>query len=279
MFAALFVSAYGFFLEPALRLRVKKWTLRRDGWPKDRPIRIAVLTDIHAAEPFTSLNRLRKVVARTNAVGADLIVILGDLSSDHELTGRAIPVSETTKALAELKAPQGVYAVLGNHDWWMDLAAQRRRAGPVETGVELEKNGIRVLENDALELPNGLWLAGLGDQLAFRGPRGFSGVDDLPGTLQQIPEGAPVILLAHEPDIFPQVPSNVALTLCGHTHGGQVRMFGYSPMVPSKYGNRYAYGAVEEDGKHLVVSGGIGCSMIPVRFGVVPEITVVELSA
>ena len=90
-------------------------------------------------------------------------------------------------------------------------------------------------------------------------------------------DDAPVILLAHEPDIFPQVPSRVALTLSGHTHGGQVRLFGYSPVVPSDYGNRYAYGPVEETGRHLVVSGGLGYSGIPVRFGVPPEITVVDL--
>ena len=104
-------------------------------------------------------------------------------------------------------------------------------------------------------------------------------MDDLPGTLAQIAEdGTPVILMAHEPDIFPEVPERVALTLSGHTHGGQVRLFGWSPIVPSRYGNRYAYGHVREGARDLVVSGGIGCSILPVRFGVVPEITVIELS-
>ena len=84
-------------------------------------------------------------------------------------------------------------------------------------------------------------------------------------------------LLAHEPDIFPNVPDRVAVTLSGHTHGGQVRIRGYSPIVPSRFGNRYAYGAVEENGRHLVISGGIGNSMLPVRFGMPPEVTMVEL--
>ena len=88
-----------------------------------------------------------------------------------------------------------------------------------------------------------------------------------------------VVMMAHEPDIFPKIPERVALTLSGHTHGGQVRLFGWSPMVPSRFGNRYAYGHVCEGGRDLVVSGGIGCSILPVRFGVTPEITVIELSA
>jgi hypothetical protein len=81
-------------------------------------------------------------------------------------------------------------------------------------------------------------------------------------TLAQVTDAAPVILLAHEPDIFPRVPARVALTLSGHTHGGQVRLFGYSPMVPSRFGNRFAYGHIVEEDRHLIVSGGLGCSFL-----------------
>jgi uncharacterized protein len=73
------------------------------------------------------------------------------------------------------------------------------------------------------------------------------------------------------------VPERVSLTLSGHTHGGQVRLFGYSPVVPSSFGSRYAYGHVIEQGKHLIVSGGIGTSILPIRFGVPPEIVVIDL--
>ncbi len=278
--AGLFAAFYGFFIEPALRLRVRRWRVKRSDWPQNRPIKVAVLTDLHMAEPTTPLSRLKKIVARTNALGADLIVVLGDLTAGHSYVTKDVPVRETATVLGALSAPLGVYAILGNHDWWQDKAAQDRGRGPVETAVELERNGIPVLENKAVALPNGVWLAGLGDQIAIRHSRGvYTGVDDLPGTLEQIPQDAPAILLAHEPDIFPKVPSRVVLTLCGHTHGGQVRLFGWSPVVPSRFGNRYAYGHVHEDGRDLVVSGGIGCSMLPVRFGVTPEITVIELSA
>jgi uncharacterized protein len=104
-------------------------------------------------------------------------------------------------------------------------------------------------------------------------------VDDLEGTLAKVTDDAPVILLAHEPDIFPRVPARVSLTLSGHTHGGQVRLLGYSPMVPSRFGNRFAYGHIVEDGRHLVVSGGLGCSILPVRIGVPPEIVMIDVTA
>jgi predicted MPP superfamily phosphohydrolase len=86
-----------------------------------------------------------------------------------------------------------------------------------------------------------------------------------------------VILLAHEPDIFVKVPARVSLTLSGHTHGGQIRLLGYSPVLPSRYGQRFAYGHVVEDGRHLIISGGLGVSGVGVRFGVPPEIVLIEL--
>src|SRR5262249_46514434 len=161
-------------------------------------------------------------------------------------------------AFAKFRAPLGVYAILGNHDWWHDVTPVRRA---------LVDNGIPVLENDAklIEPKDGpkFWLAGLGDQLAIPTPRGrYRGVDDMPKTLAQITDAdTPAILLAHEPDIFPRVPSRFDLTLSGHTHGGQVRLpFLGRPVVPSRYGQRYAYGHVEEGGRHLIVSGGLGMS-------------------
>jgi predicted MPP superfamily phosphohydrolase len=104
------------------------------------------------------------------------------------------------------------------------------------------------------------------------------GVDDLGATLAKVTDDAPVILLAHEPDVAPRVPSRVALQLSGHTHGGQVRLFGWSPVVPSRYGNRLAYGHAKFN-CDVIVSGGLGCSIMPVRIGVPPEIVEVTLGA
>lgn len=279
--AGFFAATYGFFVEPALRLRVKKWRIKRDDWTAP-PLRIALLADLHAGKPFPDLDRMRKIVTHTNALDADLVLLLGDYAAGHAFTSESVDIADLAPVLAELKAKHGVFAILGNHDWWDDPEAQRRRAGPNYFAQTLVANGIPVLSNEALKLEGaGVWLAGLEDQLAFpRRGGGYEGLDDLTGTLSQISAtDAPVVLMAHEPDIFVDMPDLVSLMVSGHTHGGQVRLFGYSPKVPSRYGNRFAYGHVRENGRDLVVSGGIGCSILPVRFGVDPEITVVEISA
>ncbi|MFV0382981.1 metallophosphoesterase [Paracoccus sp. (in: a-proteobacteria)] len=276
--AGFLLTFYAVVVNPMFRLRVRRHRIARAGWTA-APLRIAVISDLHLGEPWVGLRRLRRIVARANALRPDLIVLLGDFAAGHRYITRHVLIAEAAPALAQLAAPQGVYAILGNHDWWDDLTAQRRGGGPNLYATALEENGIPVLSNRAIR-KDGYWLAGLEDQLALiRRGRGFSGLDDLPGTLAQIADdGAPAILLAHEPDIFPLVPDRIGLTLSGHTHGGQVRLLGWSPMVPSRYGNRYAYGHVREGTRDLVVSGGIGCSIAPIRFGVPPEITLIEIS-
>ncbi len=276
--AGLFVSLYAFFVEPALRLRVKRWNVAPEGWPDGQPLRIVAIGDLHVGEPFVSLRRVRQIVRRANALDADLIVLLGDYAAGHRFVTKPVKIADVAPILSGLTARHGVYAILGNHDWWDDLAAQRRGGGPNFYAEALEREGIPVLSNKAIRLEGaGVWLAGLEDQLAVRKNGRWAGLDDLPGTLAQVTDDAPVILAAHEPDIFAKVPDRVSLTLSGHTHGGQIRLFGWSPVVPSRFGNRYAYGHVREGRRDLVVTGGIGCSILPVRFGVVPEITVIEV--
>ncbi len=124
------------------------------------------------------------------------------------------------------------------------------------------------------------WLAGTASIVAIPlGGNRYRGLDDLPATLGAVTDAEPVILLAHEPDLFVRVPERVSLTLSGHTHGGQVRLFGRSFVTPSEFGNRFAYGHVEEAGRHLIVSGGLGASIVPVRLGVPPEIVVIDIPA
>jgi predicted MPP superfamily phosphohydrolase len=279
--ALLGTGAYAFGFEPTFRLRVQRYALVPPAWPDGLNLRIAVIADIHVGEPHMPVSRVEEIVETTNALGADLIVLLGDYVAGHRFMTRQIGMAEIAPVLSRLRAPLGVFAILGNHDWWDDLAAQRERKGPIIAARALREVHIPVLENAVVRLVKGgqpVWLAGLGDQIAFiRKPGHFDGVDDLPGTLAKVGDDGPLILLAHEPDIFPRVPSRVSLTLSGHTHGGQVRLFGYSPIVPSRYGNRYAYGHVVEKGRHLIVSGGLGTSILPVRFGVPPEIVLLDL--
>ena len=281
---ALGLGGYGFAVEPALRLRLQRYVLDPPGWTPGLRLRIAVLADIHAGMPSMPLDRVRRIVEATNALDPDLVVLLGDYSNTDRFFGNRADWSEVIPALTALKAPLGRFAILGNHEWWDDPRAQKARRGPTVAHGAFAKTDIPLLENDAVRLTKDgrpFWLLGLGDQLAFHIGRGRQeGVDDLPGTLAKVTDDAPAILLAHEPDIFPKVPRRVSLTLAGHTHGGQVRLFGWSPVVPSKYGNRYAYGHVVEDGRHLIVSGGLGtvsAGLAPVRFGVPPEIVLVEL--
>jgi predicted MPP superfamily phosphohydrolase len=234
------------------------------------------------------LARIERIVADTNRLQPDVTLLLGDYMAHHRFVQRPIPTADWARVLSGLKAPLGVHAILGNHDWWDDPEAQVRRKGPVRARRALEAAGIPVYENDARRMMKDgqvFWLAGLGDQLAFqRGRRGRKlkpaitrGVDDLPKTMSYIRDDAPVILMIHEPDAFPNVSARVALTLAGHTHGGQVSVAGYAPLVPSRFGQRFAYGHVVEQGRDMIVSGGLGCSGLPIRFGVPPEIVLVEL--
>jgi hypothetical protein len=274
--AGLSLGAYAFGVEPGWRLRLQRWAVATPRWTA-APLRIAVIGDLHLGWPWVGLDRLAQVVALANAQAPDLAVLLGDYAAGHRFVRRPVPIAEAAPVLARLRARLGVRAILGNHDWWDDRAAQARGGGPNLYGQALEAAGIPVLSNRAEALED-FWLAGVEDQLALRVRGGFRGLDDLPGTLAQISDDRPVVLLAHEPDLFPQVPDRVALTLSGHTHGGQVRIAGWSPLVPSRFGNRYAYGHVREAGRDLVVTGGVGCSIAPVRFGVPPEVTLVTLT-
>ncbi len=271
---------------------VTRYRVSPPNWPKGLSLKLALIADVHACDPFMSVERIRGIVEQTHSLEPDAVLLLGDYVASHSLGRYATPVkhADWARALGHLKAPLGVHAVLGNHDWWDDLAVQMRGSGCPRAGLALQDAGIILHDNTAMRLAKdgfGVWLAGLGDQQAFWRTRvqqlrdgvKYIGVDDLAGTLSQVHDDAPIVLMAHEPDIFASVPDRVALTVAGHTHGGQIRVLGYAPVVPSRFGNRYVYGHIVEGGRNLIVSGGLGCSGIPVRFGSPPEIVMVELSA
>jgi uncharacterized protein len=277
-------AAYGFGVEPVLRLRLTRYNVVPRQWPADLQLKIAVVADIHACDPWMSLEHIEAIVERTNALNADVVVMLGDYVAGHRHVTRFIPADEWAPVLAGLKAPLGVHAILGNHDYWSDRTVQQEGRGPPIARRALEAAGIPVYENDAVRLTKDgrpFWLAGLGDQLAYLPARRIRtvqrvGVDDLNATLAKVTDHAPVVLLAHEPDIAMRVPAQVALQLSGHTHGGQVRLFGWSPSVPSRYGSLLAYGHAQIN-CDVIVSGGLGCSIMPFRLGVPPEIVLVRL--
>jgi len=260
-------------MEAAQTLRVTRYRVTPPTWRAGHRLSITVIADLHAGGPNMGRERVRAVIDAANLQRSDVIVLLGDYFATHSFITEIVPTEVWAAELGRLRAPLGVYAILGNHDWWHDVGNTRQAFADVK---------IPVLENDALLLgPRGnrFWLAGLGDQLAhILGRRRYRGVDDLPGTLRRVHNEDPVILLAHEPDIFPKVPDRVALTLCGHTHGGQIRIpMLWEHFVPSAYGARYAYGHIIEGGRHMIVSGGLGTSGIPARLGVQPEILRIEV--
>jgi hypothetical protein len=276
-------AAYGVG-EPVLRLRVQRYNVHPPQWPADLELKVAALADIHACDPWMSLAHIEAIVERTNALQPDIIVMLGDYVTGLRRAERRIAAEEWAQVLAVLKAPLGVHAILGNHDYWDDRTVQREGQGITVSRRALEAVGIPVYENDVARLTKAgrpFWLAGLGDQLAYVPARRFRpvhrvGIDDLGATLAKVTDDAPVILLAHEPDVAMRVPKRVALQLSGHTHGGQVRLFGWSPVVPSRYGNLLAYGHTRVN-CDVIVSGGLGCSIMPFRLGVPPEIVLVTL--
>jgi predicted MPP superfamily phosphohydrolase len=256
--------AWAVLVEPG-RLVVRETRVASAAWPAGRPpLRIAALSDLHVGSLRNGLDRLDEIVSRTNAQRPDVIVLLGDFIHHGESKAPSVPPEAIAPRLGRLRARLGVVSVLGNHDWWLDGARVR---------AALEAAGIRVLDDEAVALggaPDRIWIAGVGDLWTRRA--------DVGAALAPVPAGEPVVLLTHNPDVFPRVPARVALTLAGHTHGGQVALplIG-RPIVPSRYGQRYACGLVVEDGRALYVSPGIGTSIIPVRFRVPPEISIVEL--
>jgi predicted MPP superfamily phosphohydrolase len=261
---ALALAAWAFCVEPARLVVVDE---RVDvAWPSRAPLRVAVLTDLHVGSPFNGLAKLHAVVDRTNAARPDLVCILGDLVIQGIIGGRFVAPEVIAGELMRLRPAVGTFAVLGNHDGWFDHDRILRA---------LEMAGARVVEDTAVRVatPSGpVWIAGISDL--------WTGRHDLQKALAAVTDDrAPVLLLTHNPDVFPTVPPRVTLTLAGHTHGGQVRLpLVGSPVVPSQFGKRFAAGHIVEGGRHMFVATGIGTSILPVRFRVPPTVSILVVS-
>lgn len=274
------MATYGVVIEPGFLLNTTAYAFTPSNWTPGLKLRAAVIADPHVVEPWFPITRWRQVVNAVNALEPDIIFMLGDYVSGIRYRTGTVPIKDTAAEASKLRAKLGVYSVNGNHDWWGDKQAQRLRHGPPEAQRAFEDVGIGVLSNNAIRLQkDGLpfWVTGTDSMVAWWENGGFYGPADLPSTLAQVTDSAPIIHLAHEPDMFADMPARVSLTLSGHTHGGQIRIAGYAPYIPSAFGRRYSYGHIVEDGCHLVVSGGLGVSDLPIRFGIPPEINLLEL--
>jgi len=274
------IGLWAFWIEPD-SLRVGEYRIAVPRWPEGAPLRIALLSDLHVGSPYNGPDKLRAIVRRTNGAEPQIILLAGDYVIHGVLFGAFVTPEDTAAILRDLKAPLGVYAVLGNHDYSFN-APRIARA--------LRVAGIRVLEDEGVRFGGpgapgedgsaggagapvavpSFWLVGVSDFL--------DGPHDLHKALAQVTDEAPVILMTHNPDLFPEIPARVGLTLAGHTHGGQVflPLLG-RPIVPSRFGDRYAAGIVVERGRSLFVTTGLGTSIVPVRFRVPPEISLLTL--
>ena len=258
------LAAYAGWIEPR-RLVVRHDTLALPRWPPALAgLRVGVLTDLHAGVAHASEAVVGRWVERMNAEAPDLVLLGGDFTDAHWLFGGRLAPERIAERLAGLWAPHGCVAVLGNHDW--------KQFG-MRMWTALADAGITVLENDshAIDAPGGRFhVAGLAD-MRHRRP-------DLAAALADVPEGEPALVLTHDPDQFPLVPDRVALTVAGHTHGGQVALpYLRRPFIPSHHGERYARGHLVEHGRHMVVGAGLGTSGLPVRLLAPPELLVLEL--
>ena len=262
-----FLLGWGFWFEPSsLRVvRHKIFLARPDAAPLNG-LRIAVLSDLHVGAPYIGLDKLDKIVRRTNREKPDLILLTGDYVVNGVVGGTRIPIERVAPLLKALKARLGIYAVIGNHDRWN---------GAMRVTEALQKAGITVLENRWIivnDRGRAIYLAGIGDAYSHAAKPKLA--------LSGIPQGQTTLCMTHSPDVFPALSETCTLIVAGHTHGGQVNLPLLGRLiVPSRFGQRYAAGLVHEKGKIMFVSTGIGTSILPVRFRVPPEISILEIHA
>ncbi len=247
---------------------VRRTTIALPNWPTGKPpITVALLSDIHIGSPATDVARLVQVVGQINALGPDLVLIAGDFVAGHDPVKGLQYAALLTRPLAGLHARLGAVAVLGNHDHWTSRRAVR---------AALEAARVTVLANEAVER-GPVSVIGIDD--------GFTGRADIPASLASAnPLPGARIVLTHTPDTAKALPpGSAALVLAGHTHCGQAMFPFIGPVVINSprlrrplYEPRYRCGIIQDPGRTVVVTAGIGASL-PLRFGAPPDIWLLTL--
>ena len=268
VFALVFqLFVYAYFIEPRF-LVIHEETLKIPNWSaKLNGFKVVAISDIHGGSNHVTEEKLRNLVQGANAQDPDVIVLLGDYVSQTrgQKSALKMPVETIAGNLKGFQAKYGVYAVIGNHDWWYDDKKVR---------AELERAGIKVLENEVAEIKVGeetvrIW-----------------GIEDLwrkwkvpTDAFEEIPNKKNIIAITHNPDsLLFDSPKEIGLMLAGHSHGGQANFpfYGAKAWVNDR---RFMAGEAIVDGKHVFVTSGIGTSIVGLRFRVPPEIAVLTLFA
>jgi predicted MPP superfamily phosphohydrolase len=262
------LAADAFLVEPDLpqlvrrEIPLRRWPERMDGFT------IVQLSDFHY-DPVFSIHPLKAAIGMVNDLQPDLIVLTGDFVSTP-LVGRtpapkaAAAADPCARWLKKLRAPHGLWAVMGNHDVATDV-------GRVTSALRAQ--GIRVLANQSVPVENNggrFWLSGVNDVLG--------GSADLHATIRSIPVDEAAVLLAHEPDFADYVARYpIDLQLSGHSHGGQVRLPLIRPFYLPLLAKKYISGLFKIGGLTLYTNRGLGTVGVPVRFNCPPEITLMTI--
>ena len=267
--------AYAYFIEPRRFVVVEENLTVPNLDPKLDGFKVVAISDLHVGSNYVPVERLQRVVEKANEQNADLIVLLGDYVSEApgprnrnapagtDGTQLKIPVETIADNLQGFRAKYGVYAVVGNHDWYHNEQKVRR---------EFERVGINVLENEIREIPVGdtavrLW-----------GIEDFWKQRRVPAEpFNQLADKRNVIAITHNPDSVISAPAGFSVMFAGHSHGGQVNLTPVIGWIGTVNDRRFMRGHAELDGKHVYVTSGVGTSVVPFRFRVPPEIAVVTL--
>ena len=241
-------------------IALRRWPSRMDGFT------IALLSDFHY-DPYFSVHPILSAVEVVNGLQPDLIALTGDFVS-VPLVGNsakgAADAEPCAQLLAKLRAPHGVWSVLGNHDVFSN--ADRVTNALHAAGIPILSNKSVAIEKDGARF----WLGGVDDVLG--------GTADLPATLRGAPSEEAVVLMVHEPDYADYVAGYpVDLQLSGHTHGGQVRFPFMRPLYLPALAKKYVWGLFKIRGLTLYTNAGIGTVELPVRWNCPPEITFITV--
>ncbi len=274
---SLFLS-YAYFIEPRQFVVVEE-TLNVPHWdPALNGLRVVTIADLHTGSNYAPPERIRYVVEQANGQNADVIVLLGDYVSESrwdrgcirsetvrtDCTELKVPAEEIAENMKGLKAKYGVYAIIGNHDWYHNEQKIHR--------LLEEVSGISVLQNEIAEINVN------GETLRIWGIEDWYRNRSVPLEAFNAAEKRNIVALTHNPDTLLNTPGGFAIMFSGHTHGGQLNWPIFGPIAVFN-DRRFMDGLAVVDGKHVYVSSGVGTSVLPFRFRVPPEINVVTLNS